>query len=90
MKTHTQLFLGVSLGSALLVGCKPSGPVTASEMSSLTNATRKVTSDPILRIDHVDAETRMMVSVGSTTNHHDYLFERTTFGWKYVPAISKP
>jgi hypothetical protein len=55
--------------------------VTAREFTSLTNAVRSVTADPIIRIDHVDAETLMMVT---TTNHQDYLFERTRFGWKYM------
>ncbi len=90
MKTHTELFVGVLSIASLLVGCKPSGPVTASELSSLTNAARQVTSEPILRIDRVDAEARMMVCTGSITNQHDYLFERTTAGWKYIPAVSKP
>jgi hypothetical protein len=84
MKTRTQLLLAAPFVLFLFAGCKPTGPVTASELTSLTNAVQKVTTDAIIRIDHVDAETRMMVT---TTNHQDYLFERTSFGWKYIPVV---
>jgi outer membrane biogenesis lipoprotein LolB len=84
MKTRTPLLLVAPVTLLMLVGCKPTGPVTARELTALTNAVQKVTTNAIIRIDHVDAETRMAVT---TTNQQNYLFERTSFGWKYIPAI---
>ena len=92
MKSFTKAF-SVSLFAAsfalfLLTGCsKHGGSATAQELEALTNAVRSVTADPIIRIDRLDTEGRMMVSTGSVTNQHDYLFERSQSGWQYIPSV---
>ena len=76
------------IATTLIVGCsKHSGPATAQELVALTNAVRIVTTDPIIRIDQVDAEGRMMACTGSVTNEHDYLFQRSQSGWQYIPSV---
>lgn len=87
MKPRTQLLLAASVILPLLVGCKPTGPVTEREFRSLTNAVQRVTSDPIYRIDRGDGENLMTVFTRSltVTNEQRYYFERTRFGWKYIP-----
>ena len=72
----------------LLVGCKPSGPLKSSELISLTNTVRTVTSEPIYSINHLDAaNTRVLVLTGSIANKHVYIYERTSSGWNYVPSV---
>jgi hypothetical protein len=92
MKARTYLFIIPMLLIVAFVvfrfcKSKPTGPVTPREFRSLTNAVQSVTIEPIVRIDRVDLETRMMVWTGSITNHHEYLFERTRFGWRYIPSL---
>jgi hypothetical protein len=90
MKPKTYLFiipvfLIAAFGILRFCQSRPTGPVTAREFSSLTNAVRSVTTEKIVRVDQVDmAPGRMAVSTGS----HHYLFERTRFGWHYVPSVA--
>jgi hypothetical protein len=52
---------------------KPTGPVTARQFRSLTNAVRSVTAELIVLVGQVDrAPGRMIVCTGSVMNEHDY------------------
>jgi len=66
MKPRTYLlivpiFLIVAFVVLRFCQSKPTGPVVARKFRSLTDAVQSVTTEPIIRIDRVDAETRMMV-----------------------------
>jgi hypothetical protein len=69
---------------------KPTGPVTAGELTSLTNIVQGITSEPILRIEEVAKRRLFMVYTGATENQHPHLLERTRFSWRIVPIKNKP
>jgi hypothetical protein len=68
----------------------PSGPVTASQMRSLTNVVQQITSESIYRVDTVEAGRvcRVYVFTGSPATQHRYLMGRTRFSWEVVPTFS--
>ena len=90
IKTNAQILFGVSVVSLLATGCNPSGPLTARELTSLTNSVAKIASEPISRIYNNDGHwTQVMVCTGSVTNGHDFVFDRTRFGFHRSQSATK-
>ena len=82
-----------SLPMALcLIGCSPpAGPVTSSQLPSLTNAVQKVTSAPITRLLHLDAGLMAVTTAQTVAGQKgEFLARRTRWGWDVTPAITTP
>jgi hypothetical protein len=72
-------------------GTFPSGPVTDSQMRSLTNVVQHITSEPIYRVDMVENVGRVchvFVYTGSPATQHRYIMGRTRFSWEVIPTFS--
>ena len=78
------IFLVAAFGILRFCQSRPTGPYSPREFRSLTNTVRKITTDPIFRVDRVDEDSHVMVYTGSVTNEQEFMFERTRFGWKNV------
>lgn len=84
---RTTVLLSVPM-ALCLTGCsRPTGPVTSSQLQSLTNAVQKITNAPIMRLEQLDTGL-MTVTTGSAAGRQktDFLAKRTRLGWEITPA----
>jgi len=75
-----------------LAGCSPpTGPVTAQQMQSLTNAVQKLTSDSIMKVEQLDVGV-LLVSTDSVPpgTRQSFCMQRMRRGWNLVPSSTTP
>ena len=85
MKISGPAFLLFTLG-LFLAGCSPpTGPVTAQQMQSLTNAVQNFTIDPIMKVEQLDIGV-LLVSTDSVPpgRKQDFCMQRMRHGWNLV------
>lgn len=75
-----------------MAGCSPrTGPDTAQQMQSLTNAVQRLTSDPIMKVEQLDVGV-LLVSTDSVPSgrKQNFCMQRMRRGWTLVPSSTTP